>query len=383
MNRIFFMLIVAMAYLGSQSQIYRQFIEQIDSLPSQEREEIIEPFILAHPESPWFESDTAIIFLYSGEAHHVSMAGDANKWNPQADILNHVDGTDFWYLKKIYPADARLDYKLVINDTIWITDPRNPATIGSGYGVNSELTMPGYVRSPEIFYDSTIAHGSVYDTNFWSDDLKNSRSVIVYTPVPVYKPDGEKYPVILFHDGKDFISLGCALKVLDYLIAKKMIKPVIAVFIPPVNRDEEYHGKKKENYTDFIVENIYPWLEKRFAVSTNCEDRAVAGISDGGNISLWMAVSRPDFFGKVAAFSSNIIPEIEKRFEKDSLPLKIYLDIGRYDIDFLKPMGFKLRKILNEKGYDHLFNEWNEGHSWGSWRAHLDIALIYFFGKDQ
>jgi hypothetical protein len=26
-----------------------------------------------------------------------------------------------------------------------------------------------------------------------------------------------------------------------------------------------------------------------------------------------------------------------------------------------------------------IWNEWHEGHSWGSWRAHLDNALEFFF----
>jgi enterochelin esterase family protein len=36
---------------------------------------------------------------------------------------------------------------------------------------------------------------------------------------------------------------------------------------------------------------------------------------------------------------------------------------------------------LANKGYDLVWNEWHEGHSWGSWRAHLDNALEYFFPK--
>jgi len=383
MNKLILFIIVTVTHIQLQSQIYFNFIEQIDSIPFIERKEFIDQFIRSHPDYPWIDSDTGVVFFYSGEAEHVSMAGDANQWNPVIDTLKQVAGTDFWYLRKIYPVDSRLDYKLVVNNTSWILDPRNPATIGSGYGMNSELVMPGYVRSPEFLYDSSIAHGIVFDTAFWSDELKNSRAVTVYTPAIAFRLDGEKYPVILFHDGKDFISLGSAVNILDYMIAKELIKPVIAVFIPPVNRDEEYHGKKKDNYTDFIINIVFPWLERKFAASSDPEERVVAGISDGGNISLWMAVTRPDFFGNVAAFSSNIIPEIIHKLEKDTFKLKLYLDIGRYDLDILIPMAINIKKILDEKKYDHLFYEWNEGHSWGSWRSHLDIALIYFFGKNH
>ncbi len=36
---------------------------------------------------------------------------------------------------------------------------------------------------------------------------------------------------------------------------------------------------------------------------------------------------------------------------------------------------------LETKGYELEWNEWFEGHSWGSWRAHLDNMLMYFFPK--
>jgi enterochelin esterase-like enzyme len=29
-----------------------------------------------------------------------------------------------------------------------------------------------------------------------------------------------------------------------------------------------------------------------------------------------------------------------------------------------------------------LYREFNEGHSWGNWRAHIDDMLVFFWGEE-
>jgi hypothetical protein len=57
-----------------------------------------------------------------------------------------------------------------------------------------------------------------------------------------------------------------------------------------------------------------------------------------------------------------------------------YLDWGTYEPGIMVNAR-TMRDGLISKNYDIIWNEWHEGHSWGSWRAHLDIALEYFFPK--
>ncbi|MBC8043114.1 MAG: T9SS type A sorting domain-containing protein [Rhizobacter sp.] len=35
--------------------------------------------------------------------------------------------------------------------------------------------------------------------------------------------------------------------------------------------------------------------------------------------------------------------------------------------------------VLQQKGYPYKYKEWNDGHSWGNWREHIDESLEYFF----
>jgi hypothetical protein len=61
------------------------------------------------------------------------------------------------------------------------------------------------------------------------------------------------------------------------------------------------------------------------------------------------------------------------------LELEFYLDMGTYDIAILPPRVAALRAILDVRGYPYEFYEWHDGHSWGNWRGHIDLALTQFW----
>jgi enterochelin esterase family protein len=122
------------------------------------------------------------------------------------------------------------------------------------------------------------------------------------------------------------------------------------------------------------------WVDSKYRTLSDPQFRAMAGASDGGNISLWIGMNHPEAFGKIAAYSSNVISQISSTFQNGPLlDLDIYLDIGTYDLSVLIPLVHDFRFILETKGYNYLFYEWHEGHSWGSWRAHIDNSLQFFF----
>ncbi len=247
-----------------------------------------------------------------------------------------------------------------------------------GFGPNSELRMGVNTRPVETIFDPNIPHGIIEDTVFHSNVLNNSRQVKVYLP-PSY-PSAAEYPVILFHDGPEYISLAAANNVLDYLIAHKMINPVIAVFVPPVDRQPEYAGTKIDLFTSFITTELMPVIDKKYRTSKDPMKRATLGASDGGNIALYLGVNKPEVFGRIAAQSSDVIPAITSVLQNGTkLNLDFYLDIGTYDIAQLIPMVHALASLLQLKGYSCSFREIHEGHSWGNWKEHLRLPLMQFF----
>jgi len=370
--------ITVLQTISMQSQNFQQFINYLNALPEGERQTKVDSFMNAGNSFPYTEMDTLVGFVFQGNAASVAIAGDPTQWSPSVS-LSRIEGTDFWHCSKVYETDARLDYKFVLNNSNWILDPLNPHTCVGGYGPNSELRMPGYILPPEIAYDPSIPHGIVKDTIFSSYNLGNSRPVRIYLP-PGYDSTTVPYPVILFHDGPEYISLGNAANIIDYLIARKQIIPVVGIFVPPVDRTSEYAGSKKEPFRKFILDELMPVLGERYRLDPDPGKRAMIGASHGGNISLYIAMKNPESFGKIGAQSSNVQSEISNTFQSnEKLPLELYLDLGKYDIAALIPLVENLVNILDEKGYSYQYLFVPEGHSWGNWKGHLRYALTQFF----
>lgn len=373
---VFFFALLLPLYMAGQS--FNEFLVYLNSLPLNERQSKVDSFLAVNLRSPLFEKDTVCHLVYSGNAQTVQIAGDFSNWSSMLDFVR-VEGSNFWYLTQYYESDARLDYKLIINGNQWILDPRNPYTCAGGFGPNSELRMPQYIPPAEIEYNAGIAHGTIRDTTFYSIYLKNSRKIWVYTPAGI-SPE-KHYPVVYVHDGDGYLALAAMRNVLDNLIAWGQLQPLIAVFIPPVDRTEEYAGSKQAAFTDFIVKELVPWVDGRYPTLRHPWGRANLGASNGGNISLWLTVSHPDVFGLVAAMSSNVENNIKSRVQQGvNPPVKYYLDIGTYDIPILIQRVSAFRQLLENQNEVFMFQQFHEGHSWGNWKAHIDDALIWLFG---
>lgn len=362
----------------ARPQSFQELINRIGSLPESRRQAIADSFVNSVPSMPFLENDSVVHFIYNNPARSVALSGDVTGYKPSQN-LTCIQGTHLWYYTTFYPTDARLDYKFVTNGSDWILDPKNPLTCMSGFGPNSELRMPGYHHPPEIFLDSTIPHGTLIDTTCFSAGLGNTREVKIYLPAG-YPQSGTSYPLVLFHDGTDYVSLCNARNILDYLIANRLITPVIAVFIPPVDRTAEYSGDKINLFTTFITHELMPAIDARFHTSKDPSKRAMIGASNGGNIALYISVKHPEAFRMAGAQSSNVIPAISQSLRNlPKLPLNFYLDLGTYDIEELIPLVNNLKNILESKNYPLEFHEWHEGHSWGNWMGHLRLPLIRFF----
>jgi len=367
------------AVSGAGAEPFAAFLDRARSAPVEDRQVLVDSLMSATPATPLIEAGTRVHFLYQGEARRVNVPGDFNSWDKNAFPMFRLDGTDLWYYSRTFEPDARLDYKFIIDGTRWILDGNNPLTCTGGFGPNSELRMPGYVPPPEIEEHPKIPHGTIEETSFHSAHLENRRMIQIYLP-PGYDRADTRYPLILFHDGLEYVSLAQADRVLDYLIHHVRIEPTLAVFVPPVDRRGEYVGGRRAAFTRFIIEELIPWVDKHYRTDPRPARRAVLGASNGGDISLWLGVSHPEVFGHIGAQSTTIRDDILEHFRNaPRLDLTLSLDLGTYDIPGIIPMVRGFIPVLEEKGYRFRYGEYPEGHSWGLWRAHIDDALELFF----
>jgi len=361
---------------------FRRFIEQALALEETQRQAVVDSFLQTIASFPFIEQDTLAYFIYTGDAGSVSVPGDANGWNLNAYFLQRLSGTDCWYYEGVFESDARLDYKFVLNGSRWILDPRNPRRVTGGYGPNSELAMPAYVQPLEIRYYDDIPHGDLHTFSFHSDTLANTRTITVYTPPGWEAASRIEYPLMLLHDGSEYIQLGRAERVIDYLLAQGRMEPIIAAFVPPVQRNEEYAFSKTGSFAAFIIDELLPYIEAHYRIEREPGRRAMVGISFGGHITAEICHEYPGSFGLCGLFSAAFWPNdkavLQRILASEPQNIDYYIDWGSYEFSVMLD-GRNLRDNLLNKDNRVKWREWHEGHSWGSWRAHLDEALEFFF----
>jgi len=325
---------------------------------------------------PYLEDTTRAFFLYrSGSTSTLSVAGDFNGWNLENHEFVRLTGTDLFYRMETFEPDARLDYKLVVNNSQWILDPLNPHTCSGGFGPNSELSMPFYLQPVEIL-SQAIPHGTMINQLF-TDSSGVSRAVKVYLP-PGYSTNTDSFPVAYFHDGSEWVTLGSAGNVLDYLIYNQLIQPIVAVFVDPTNRNQEY--SYDQNFLNMFCDQLIPWVEAQYRITQSPATRATIGVSLGGLTSFYFCIQRPDLFGNCGAFSPAIwFGDIIQQYQNvPQIETTIYMDAGTYEPSIYNATA-SMRATLDSRGVPYTYFTWHEGHSWGAWRAHLDEALKLFF----
>ncbi len=369
-------------HIGAQTQ-FQQFINHVYSLSNTaEKTAAVDSFMnfAAQYGFPFIEENSAH-FIYRGTASTVHVAGDMNGWNGSSNSLNNLPGTDFFYFSKVFESNARIDYKYILNGSNWILDPRNPNTAPGGFGANSELAMPDYVQPWEINYQSNIQHGTLEFHQFTGTLLGRTYQVRVYLP-PGYNPLGNKlYPTAYFQDGTDYLSYASAQNILDNLIDSSKIEPLIAVFVRPTDRNDEYAFNNRNNYADMFANELVPFIDSIYKTDTQASRRLVLGDSFGGNISALISYKYPEIFGLCglhsAAFWPNNYEVYDLIVNGEKKEIDYFSVWGTYESLYQNMRNF--RDNLIAKGYPFEWAEFPEGHSWGLWRANIDNMLEHFF----
>lgn len=366
------------------------FLKSLEALSLDERHAAAEEFFSDQLTLPIIEQDSVVWFLYHGPAQRVQITGDLQQaWTAPEPLTKISCGDEgIFYNRYVIPPDARLNYRFIV-DGKEITDPLNPWIAPSGFGDHSELRMPGFTSSPLLEENTDNPAGTLDTLRFTSrNPLIRPRSVVVYLP-PGYN-ETDWYPTIYVHDGLDAIDFAFYPRVLDNLIATKAITSLVAVFIPPVERSDEYLRGKHVEYGDAVCDEIVPLIDAAYRTSLRPEDRLMMGISNGGHLSLTTVLRHPEVFLNAAGQSSTPSDDLFFRIRQalqgeTSRPgFRLYVDVGRYDIvgggDWTFLSGNRaLHNVLLEYDQPHVYQEFNDGHQWANWRERTPEILRTFF----
>jgi enterochelin esterase-like enzyme len=383
---------------------FKERLSAISKLPDTERTAELDALWkqLSEANQVPFALGDRVAFLYRGPATAVAVPGDFSEWNPKQDSARatQVANTDLWMLEKTFPADARLDYKIVLDDSNWTLDAANPLQMWSGFGgMNSELRMPDYRYPQETVRRDDVPHGQLSDKqSIKSKHLGYEVIYRAYTPAgyDAQQDDSQQYtklPVIYATDGHEYAAdfQGSLVIVLDNLIAEKKLRPTFAVFIDPrdpatgFNRRMEEYGEN-DRYVAFLAGELVPRVDAAFRTHREPSDRIILGTSLGGLNAAWCGATRPETFGKVAVQSpadfAKYAPRTLERYTAEPLAdkLQLFITAGTIGDGDAAPT---FAKLLAEKGYRHTLLLTNEGHSWGNFRASLDDILVGLIGPPK
>lgn len=352
--------------------------------------------LIARNSIPLVDHDS-VLFLYRGPASHVAWRGDFNSWGYNATHSftgTNLPGTDLWITKASFPADARLDYKILVNNTDWIIDPANPHQQWSGVGggsPNSELRMQNWRPDPvtEPFPGTPLGRLE-RDILFTSKILGYQITYSIYYPYNYSA--SEKYAIAYFTDGYEYLHerMGNLQVILNNLVAQKKIRPLLVVLVDhrePVNRSNNRRMQElamNTKYLSFFTDELVPQVESKLNLTADRKDRAIIGTSMGGLTAAYFAFARPDIFGMAGIQSPAFWfkPAIYNFCDQaDNPPVKIFLTTGT--INDAREGSQKMKEIFEKNTCTYQYTETSQGHSWGNWRATVDDILVYFFSPEK
>ncbi len=389
--------------LSLHAQSFHSVVDRLRQVPVDQRQEIIERYLNSKRTAPIIENDSVVHFVLYGTADSVSVNGNLQHWLAP-DAMERIDCGMYALFHRSYvvPPDSRLDYQLIINGTAQL-DPQNPSVTPSGFGPHSEVRMPKFVSSAFLRPRPGIPRGMIDSlAPVFQTPSPLKRYAIAARPVKVYRPAGydtlNNLPSVYVFDGFETIDYSMLPTVLDNLIAEGKIPPVIAVFVPPVERYAEYYEEKRGRFVHYLAAQVMPVIDALYRTDPSPQRRAVMGISAGGHIALYFAFRRPDLVRNVAGQSSAITPWLQSVTTQAALngtlppDVKIYLDCGRYDIKGIHPILGEFSLLERNRQYSqqlsslripHYYKEWNDGHEWANWRERMPDILQYFFGTPR
>jgi enterochelin esterase-like enzyme len=259
-------------------------------------------------------------------------------------------------------------------------------------------------------------------------------------PVDVWLPSdyaervkaGQRFQVLYMHDGQMLFDASTtwnkqAWKVdvaLDKLIRSGRISPTIVVAVWNLDslRASEYFPRKvlerlapmqrefmlktymegkaqSDDYLRYLVRELKPLIDSRFATKPERESTFVMGSSRGAVLSVYAMSEYPEVFGGAAGLSVHWIGKFERNAAipmatfaylsehlADPVGHRLYLDRGTESLDALYGPSFEFgEEVIRERGYtdanymQRVFPGTN--HSETAWSERLEVPLLFLLAK--
>ena len=244
-------------------------------------------------------------FLYRGEADGVAVRHRIVN-QPQHVPMKRVEGTSLWFVTIELPAASRVEYQIEVRvggAVETINDPLNPHVAHSPVGSSSVCHAAGYVVPEWVFPQHDARPGDLVDLVLPSRALRRTTRSRVYLPARFRR--SSHYPLLVVHDGDDYLMYSAMRTVLDNLIHDLDMAETVVVFTNPGDRLVEYPNNA--GHARHLSRELLPHLEEILPIIRRPESRCLMGASFGGVASLSTAARNPRMWGNLFLQSGSFV----------------------------------------------------------------------------
>ena len=360
------------------------------------------------------DSDAVDAFVHSAEVPIIEGSHCTFLWRGEADEawvcqrivglpdripMRRVHSTDLWYAVLELPSGSRVEYQIEIRrgeDYDRFSDPLNPRVSHSPVGSSSVCFGSGYETPDWALPDPEARPGELRELVVRSRELGRDTPVSVYLPARFRM--SASYPVLIVHDGPDFLQYASMKTVLDNLIHRMDVADVVVVFTSSGERMREYANSPA--HSRFLAVELLPELEQSLPLVGRRAGRCLMGSSFGAVASLSAAYRSADTYGSLVLMSGSFVftdiptdhgggpafdPVVrfvnQYREKPRRVADRVFMSCGVYE-PLIVP-NRSMVHVLESTGMTVRYVEARDGHSWENWRDRLRDALSWVYPGPQ
>lgn len=352
---------------------------------------------LADHEVPVVEGSRCT-FLFRGEADEVHLVHRIVEL-PERLPLRRMRNTDLWYLVLEMPEGSRVEYQLEIrrgDHHERANDPLNPKLSHSPVGSSSVCFAHGYHTPDWVLPDPEARQGELTEMVVPSRALGRDCPVTLYLPARFRRT--ASYPLLVVHDGGDFLQYASAKVVLDNLIHRLDVAEAVVAFVHPEDRLREYADSVR--HSRFLTDELVPRLEVDLPLVGQRAGRCLLGSSFGAVAALSAANRSPQVYGSLVLMSGSFVftdigtdhgggpvfdPVVKfvnrYRARPRHVADRMFVSCGVYEP--LITRNRSMVPVFESAGMEVRYVEARDGHNWENWRDRLRDALSWVYPGPQ
>jgi enterochelin esterase family protein len=334
-----------------------------------------------------------VTFVFRGEAESVALRCWIHGL-PATQPLERLGDSELWMLRVGLPEGSRIEYKFAVvrdGQEEWLVDPLNPLHATDPFGANSVCRGYGYRRPDWTHSDKQARPGTLDAFEIDSAAFGERRRVLAYLPARFRRT--RRYPLLVVHDGEDYLRYAALQTVLDNLIQRLEIPPLVVALTQSPDRLREYGADPR--HARFVAREVPAEFARRWPLIDSPAGRGLLGASFGAVASLYSAWQHQGVFGRLLLQSGSFafsdighhrrtpvfdpVAEFVNEFrQRPGRPAdRIHLSCGIYESLIYENRS--LVPLLRSAGIELRYEEVRDGHNWENWRDRLQGALSWLF----